>query len=63
MYKWPRLFALIRNRSVVAYGCQFDNGKCCVCWLGEHSSMVIWDSIDSLKSINGHSNTTFVFEN
>jgi hypothetical protein len=52
---------MIRDDKIVAHGVQFNSGKCVVNWTGEHCSVVVWDSLESLMAINGHSNTKFFF--
>jgi hypothetical protein len=47
-----KLFMMKRNNIVVAHCVQFVNGKCVVYWLGEHSSIVIWDSLESLIAVS-----------
>ena len=39
-----QLFYIERNDITIASGVIFDNGKCVVSWVGEHSSTVVWDS-------------------
>jgi hypothetical protein len=57
----PKLFRMIRNEQIVAYGCIFPSGKCVICWEGLCKSTVIWDSFEDAKKVNGHSNTQFIF--
>jgi len=56
----PRIFKMIRNGNIVAYGCLFGvTGKCVVAWTGQYQSIVVWDSYDDLKNVNGHSDTKY----
>ena len=57
----PKIFYLLRNNEIVAYGCQFNDGQCVVKWEGKCRSIVIWPSFNDLKEVNGHTNTEFVF--
>ena len=56
-----RIFKMIRDTIVIAHGVIFPNGKCVVAWKGVFMSIVVWDSLDDMKQVNGHSNTQFVF--
>lgn len=60
--KSPILFKIRRNDQTVAHGCVFTNGKCVVSWEGKHRSIVVWDSLEDLKQVNGHPGTIFIFE-
>lgn len=60
--EFPLAFHLIRDSKIVAYGAKFPSGKCAVNWTGQHSSVVVWDSLASLKAVNGHANTKIVFQ-
>jgi hypothetical protein len=60
-YAEPRTFRMIRDGVVVAYGCVFPSGKCTVSWTGIFKSIVVWDTLDDLKWVNGHSDTQFIF--
>jgi hypothetical protein len=44
----------------VAQGVEFDNGQCALYWVTEPSSMGIYQSIEDLTSIHGHSGKTEV---
>ena len=61
IYGEQRSFKLIRDSSVIAYGCIFPNKKCVIAWQGEQKSVVVWDSFEDMKQINGHSNTQIIF--
>lgn len=59
-------FCLLRSEDVsgtsgigiVAEGIQFTNGKCVISWLTEHTSIAIYDSMEELIAIHGHSGKT-----
>ena len=57
----PKLFKMVRSGYIVAIGCIFPSGKCVIAWEGTHKSVVIWDSFEDAKNVNGHSNTEFIF--
>ena len=58
----PQIFYMQRETGIVAYGVKFNCGKCVVIWIGEHSSIVVWDSIEFLKAVCSSCLTTeFVF--
>lgn len=44
--------------GVVAEGIQWSNGTVAVRWLGEHSSTVIWNSLEDAMLIHGHDGAT-----
>ena len=61
-----RLFQLIRNidpsgisgTGIVAEGVVFPNGKVVVCWNGDSSSIVVWNSIEDLQRVSCHNGYT-----
>jgi hypothetical protein len=63
-----RLFTLYRQEDesgvsgtgVVAEGVEFSNGKCALSWLTEHTSVAVYDNIETLTSIHGHNGKTRV---
>lgn len=59
-YAEPRLFKMIRDYYVVAYGCMFPNGKCTIN-LKEYDSIIIFDSLNDLKNNNGDSQLVFYY--
>lgn len=59
---FPKSFCLIRDDKIVAYASIFSSGKVAVNWIGEYSSVVIWDSLKDLVKVNGHSNTSFIYQ-
>lgn len=56
-----KLFKIVRSNTVVAYGCIFPSGKCVIAWEGSHKSVVVWDSFEDVKKVNGHPGTEFLF--
>lgn len=47
----------------VAEGLIFSNGKCAMNWLTQHTSVAIYDNIETLEKIHGHNGKTkVVFE-
>lgn len=56
-----KIFRMIRNGQIIANGCIFPSGKCVICWEGLCKSVVVWDSFEDAKKVNGHSNTEFFF--
>lgn len=64
----PRLFQLVREVDVtgisgtglVAWGVQFPDGKVCTRWNGEIAQTCVWDSIEQVEAIHGHSGSTSV---
>lgn len=63
-----RRFVLIRSKDitgvsgtgVVADGVEFPSGSTVVAWRGEHSSTVIWASIEDAMYVHGHGGATKV---
>ena len=55
-------FYIEKNNEVLAYGCVFQSsGKCVVAWEGAHRSVVVWDSLEDLKAVNGHPDRQIIF--
>lgn len=48
----------ISGTGVVAEGVQWSNGQVTLCWLGEHSSVAVWPSLEDAMEIHGHSGAT-----
>lgn len=46
--------------GIICEGCLFSNGKVAICWLGNYSSMVWWDSLEECIYIMGHGGNTVV---
>jgi hypothetical protein len=46
--------------GIVAEGCQFPDGKVVVYWMGTHSSINIYSSIEDVIYIHGHQGRTKV---
>lgn len=57
-----KLFKLVRDGYIVAYGCIFPSGKCVIAWEGLYKSIVVWESFDDAKKVNGHPGTEFLFQ-
>lgn len=63
-----KIFFLERNHDVsgvsgtgiVAEGCLFDSGEAVVYWLGEHSSINVYKSIEDVIYVHGHNGATKV---
>lgn len=62
----PKLFYLKRKQDVsgvtgegaVAWGCMFPNGKCVLSWRSYYSAIGVYDNIQQLNIIHGHSGVT-----
>jgi len=50
----------ISGTGIVAEGVQFSGGKCVLTWLTEFSSIAIYDNIDLVEKIHGHSGKTII---
>lgn len=48
----------ISGTGIVAEGIEFDNGKCVISWLTEHTSITVYDNIEEVKAIHGHGDKT-----
>jgi hypothetical protein len=48
----------VTGTGVVAEGVQWSNGQVTVCWRGEHSSIVIWPSMEDAMAIHGYDGAT-----
>lgn len=48
----------VSGRGVVAEGIEFENGKCALHWLTEHSSVAIYDNVETLRAIHEHGGKT-----
>ena len=63
-----RLFRLVRQEDVsgvsgvgvVAEGCQFHDGQVAMSWFGQHHTLEISPSIESITAIHGHEGRTVV---
>lgn len=57
-----KIFNLVRHKDVsgvsgtgvVAQGVEFDSGKVVLTWLTEHSSIVVYDSIEAARAVHCH---------
>lgn len=48
--------------GIVAEGVQFSNGKCVLSWLSGLTSVAVYDDIETLEKVHGHSgSTTIIF--
>lgn len=62
----PRRFVLIRTvdetgvsgTGVVCEGLLFSDGRVVLRWLGERSSVVIWDQLEHVLGVHGHNGLT-----
>jgi hypothetical protein len=50
----------VSGTGYVAEGVLFSNGKCAMSWLTKYTSIVIYDSIETLIAIHGHDGKTIV---
>lgn len=50
----------VSGTGVVAEGVVFWNGKCALAWKTEHTSVAIYDDIETLEKIHGHDGKTQV---
>lgn len=49
----------VSGTGIVAEGARFTDGRVALRWIvGEHRSTVVWDSIESVEQIHGHSGAT-----
>ena len=63
-----RRFALIRINDLlgitgvgtIAEGIEFSNGSVIVHWLKEPKSIVVWNNMNDMKTINCHNGTSIV---
>lgn len=66
-----KTFKLFRKKDIsgvsgtgwVAEGIEFSNGKVAITWLGDVSSVTVYNTIDEARQIHGHGgNTLFVYD-
>lgn len=50
----------ISGTGKIAQGIEFDNGKVAMTWLTDTSSTVVYDRIEDVETIHGHSGATEV---
>lgn len=50
----------VSGTGIVAEGIKFSGGQCVLHWLSFHSSIAIYDNIESLEEIHGHEGSTEV---
>ena len=63
-----RTFRLIRTEDisgisgtgVVAEGCEWENGKVTVCWLGTYGTIEQADNLHQIEKLHGHGGRTYV---
>lgn len=48
----------VSGTGIVAEGVIFSNGKVSLCWLGDKSTIVIYDNIKLVEQINCHNGNT-----
>lgn len=48
----------VSGTGVVAEGVQFTNGKVVVSWLTQHTSLVVFDNIETAQAVHGHGGST-----
>ena len=46
--------------GIVAEVVQFANGKCALSWLTAHTSVAVYDNVETLDAIHGHNGKTKV---
>jgi hypothetical protein len=50
----------ISGTGTVAEGVQFSDGRVVLRWFGQRSSIVFWESMESVVAIHGHGGKTSV---
>lgn len=50
----------VSGTGFVAEGVVFENGKCVVAWLTEHTSVCVYDHIETVEKIHGHGGKTLL---
>lgn len=50
----------VSGTGIVAEGVQFSNGKCALNWLTNHTSVAIYDDIETLAAIHEHGGKTVI---
>lgn len=50
----------ISGTGTVAVGVRFPGGKCALRWLTEHSSVAVYDDVQTVRRIHGHGGKTRV---
>ncbi len=48
----------VSGTGIVAEGVQFQNGKIALTWLTKHTSIAIYDDVETLEAIHGHQGKT-----
>jgi len=44
----------VSGTGIVAEGCEFSTGKCCLTWLSQFASVTIFDSMKVLEEVHSH---------
>lgn len=50
----------VSGTGIVFYGVQFPNGKCVIVWNTGTSSVAVFDSVDDVRTVHGHSGSTVI---
>lgn len=50
----------ISGVGVIAQGVEFENKKCALSWLTAHTSIAIYDDVETLMLIHGHNGKTII---
>lgn len=50
----------VSGKGVVAEGVVFRNGKTVLSWVTEHTSVAVYDSIQTVEKIHGHNGKTLI---
>lgn len=50
----------VSGTGLVAVGVEFPTGKCVVNWLGKHTTVTVYDSIEDVKFIHLHGGNTIL---
>jgi len=48
----------VSGTGVVAEGVMFTNGKCVLSWLTTHTSVAVYDNVETVLNIHGHAGKT-----
>jgi hypothetical protein len=48
----------VSGTGIVAEGAQFANGKVAIAWLTKHTSVAIYDNMETVEAIHGHRGST-----
>lgn len=50
----------VSGTGIIAHGVQYPDGTVAVRWPSEHPSTVVWDDVEHVKAIHGHSGRTVI---